>query len=75
MSHVDKLAAQDQFVNCFINDQLTRRTPISSILLIAEYTTNEGRMLTTILSRVLELMRSLALRRCALSVKITKDRA
>lgn len=42
MSHAIRLAVQDQFVNCFINDQLTWRTPISSILLIAEYTTNEG---------------------------------
>lgn len=45
MSHAIRLAVQDQFVNCFINDQLTWRTPISSILLIAEYTTNEGPLL------------------------------
>ncbi len=42
MSHAIRLAVRDQFVNCFINDQLTWRTPISSILLLAEYTTNEG---------------------------------
>lgn len=42
MSHAIRLAVQDQFLDCFINDQLTWRTPISSILLIAEYTTNEG---------------------------------
>ena len=42
MSHAIRLAVQDQFLDCFINDQLTWRTTISSILLIAEYTTNEG---------------------------------
>jgi hypothetical protein len=37
-----RLAVQDQFLDCFINDQLAWRTPIGAILLIAEYTTNEG---------------------------------
>jgi len=37
-----RLAIQDQFLECFKDDQLAWRTPIASILLIAEYTTNEG---------------------------------
>jgi hypothetical protein len=37
-----RLAVQDQFLECFINDKLNWRTPIASILLIAEYTINEG---------------------------------
>jgi hypothetical protein len=37
-----RLAVQEQFLECFINDQITWHTPIAGILLIAEYTTNEG---------------------------------
>ena len=37
-----RLAVQNQFLECFLNEQLTWRTPLASILLIAEYTTNEG---------------------------------
>jgi hypothetical protein len=36
------LKLQDQFLECYKNDQLLWRVPIASILLIAEYTTNEG---------------------------------
>jgi hypothetical protein len=42
MPHSIRLAVHGQFIFCFINDQLTWRTTISSILLIAEYTTNKG---------------------------------
>lgn len=42
MLNPTRLAVQGQFIDCFINDQLTWRTTISSILLIAEHTTNEG---------------------------------
>ena len=38
----ERLAVQNQFLECFLNAQLTWRTPLVSILLIAEYTTNEG---------------------------------
>jgi len=37
-----RLTVQNQFLECFLNEQLTWRTPLASILLIAEYTTNEG---------------------------------
>ncbi len=37
-----RLAVQNQFLACFLNEQLTWRTPLASILVIAEYTTNEG---------------------------------
>jgi hypothetical protein len=37
-----RLAVQDHFLDCFIKDQLTWHIPIRSLLLIAEYTTNEG---------------------------------
>ncbi|HLK06725.1 MAG TPA: hypothetical protein VKV30_02230 [Candidatus Angelobacter sp.] len=42
MLNQTRLAVQGQFIDCFVENQLTWRTPISSILLIAEYTTNEG---------------------------------
>lgn len=42
MHHLARLAVKDQFLDCFVNDQLAWRTEIDSILLIAEYTTNEG---------------------------------
>lgn len=37
-----RLAIQDQFLECFKDEQLAWRTPISSILLIGEYTTDKG---------------------------------
>jgi hypothetical protein len=42
MHHLTRLVVTDQFLDYFVNDQLTWRTAIGSILLIAEYTTNEG---------------------------------
>jgi hypothetical protein len=37
-----KLAFQDEALECYRDDQLSWRTPAAAILLIAEYTTDEG---------------------------------
>ena len=45
MPNLTRLAVQHKFLDCFVNDQLAWRTAINSILLIAEYTTNQGPLL------------------------------
>lgn len=37
-----RLAIRDEYLECYRDEQLAWRSPITAILLIAEYTTNEG---------------------------------
>src|SRR5579862_7993071 len=37
-----KLSLRDNALECYSDEQLSWRTPVAGILLIAEYTTNEG---------------------------------